>query len=185
MNHNQWATNQTCMMRCNESNKKCRRYHTFTFSPDLLAHVLVHFLKATRAYNVKSSSTLFLELQISYTAITRVAGTFVHLKIAPNAPIAFSEISICVCYYSREILFKLCFTINSQRYHCWSGMAAVGSLSLPFAVMGYTQVTAWSRISVPGASLVCGASSGKTRSITGLPNSADHRRRICKRGLCE
>ena len=28
-------------------------------------------------------------------------------------------------------------------------------------------------------------SSARTRSITGLPSSADHRRRICKRGLCE
>ena len=37
------------------------------------------------------------------------AGLLVHLKIAPNAPFAFSEISICICYYSRQILFKFVF----------------------------------------------------------------------------
>ena len=112
------------------------------------------------------------------------AGLLVHLKIAPNAPFAFSEISICICYYSRQILFKFVFCnkfpkVTLLRWdgccghcHCHCSDGAVQVSSLLSAV----------RRRQP---YYVETSSARTRSITGLPSSADHRRRICKRGLCE
>ena len=40
------------------------------------AHVLVHFLKSTRAYNVKSSSTLFLDNILSHFEISFTSARF-------------------------------------------------------------------------------------------------------------